>query len=77
MPSFLDNYSKTLLWLFNESEITDENTQFFFSPRVAQTAQMAQTEEFMFKNVAYRATVYRTGGEGIRFWENRDIHSSD
>ena len=25
------------------------------------TAQMAQTEEFMFQNVAYRTTVYRTG----------------
>ena len=25
------------------------------------TAQMAQTEEFMFQNVAYRPTVYRTG----------------
>ena len=30
----------------------------FFSPIAAQTAQ---TEEFMFKNVAYRPTVYRTG----------------
>ena len=30
----------------------------FFSPIAAQTAQ---TEEFIFQNVAYRATVYRTG----------------
>ena len=28
----------------------------------ASTAQMAQTEEFMFQNLAYRPTVYRTGG---------------
>ena len=27
----------------------------------ASTAQMALTEEFMFQNVAYRPTVYRTG----------------
>ena len=26
---------------------------------------MAQTEEFMFKNVAYRPTVYKTGGSGF------------
>ena len=27
----------------------------------ASSVQMAQTEEFMFQNVAYRPTVYRTG----------------
>ena len=27
----------------------------------ASTAQMAKTEEFMFQNVAYRPTAYRTG----------------
>ena len=27
----------------------------------ASSAQVAQTEEFMFQNVAYRPTVYRTG----------------
>ena len=27
----------------------------------AQTTQTAQTQEFMFQNVAYRPTVYRTG----------------
>ena len=32
----------------------------FFSP-TASTAQMAQTEEIMFQNVAYWLTVYRTG----------------
>ena len=32
-----------------------------FFPLTASTAQMAQTEEFMFQNVAYRPTVYRTG----------------
>ena len=36
-------------------------------PLTASTAQMAQTEEFMFQNVAYRPTVYRTGSfpEGL------------
>ena len=35
----------------------------FFSllPWAAQTAKTAQTEEFMFQNMAYRPTVYRTG----------------
>ena len=28
---------------------------------LASTAQMAQTEEFMFQNVAYRTTAYRNG----------------
>ena len=30
-------------------------------PFTASTAQMAQTKEFMFQNMAYRPTVYRTG----------------
>ena len=30
-----------------------------------QTTKMAQTLESMFQNVAYRPTVYRTGGAGI------------
>ena len=34
------------------------NPLFFLT---AQTAQTAQTEEFMLQNVAYRPTVYRTG----------------
>ena len=42
---------------------------FLFSPCVAQTAQ---TEESMFKNVAYRATIYRTGGcSDIPYQSNR------
>ena len=36
-------------------------TQIHFFCLTASTAQMAQTEEFMFQNVAYRPTVYRTG----------------
>ena len=35
------------------------NSTFFFL--TAGTAQIAQTEEFMFQNLAYRPTVYRTG----------------
>ena len=37
-------------------------TQIHFFSLTASTAQMAQTEEFMFQNVA-RPTVYRTGVE--------------
>ena len=36
------------------------NTQ-FFSSLLPRTAQTVQTEEFMFQNVAYRPTVYKTG----------------
>ena len=38
--------------------IVAQKHSIFFSPIAAQTAQ---TEEFIFQNVAYRATVYRTG----------------
>ena len=40
--------------------------QIHFFSLAASTAQMAQTEEFMFQNVAYWPTVYRTGPEGIK-----------
>ena len=33
-----------------------------------ETAQMAQKEEFMFQNVAYRPTVYRTGYVTFRWF---------
>jgi hypothetical protein len=36
-------------------------TQIHFFFFTASTAQMARTEEFMFQDVAYRPTVYRTG----------------
>ena len=39
--------------------------QIHFFPLTASTAQMAQTEEFMFQNVTYRPTVYRTGGKSF------------
>ena len=35
--------------------------QIHFFSLTASTAQMAQTEEIMFQNVAYWPTVYRTG----------------
>ena len=38
-----------------------------FFPLTASSAQMAQTEEFMFQNVAYRPTVYRTGTKALSF----------
>ena len=37
---------------------TNSNPLFFLT---AWAAQMAQTEEFMFQNMAHRTTVYRTG----------------
>ena len=37
----------------------NSNPLFFLN---ASTAQMAQTEEFMFQNMAYRPIVYKTGG---------------
>ena len=36
-----------------------------FFPLNASTAQMAQTEEFMFQNVAFRPTVYKTVWKGF------------
>jgi hypothetical protein len=41
-------------------------TQIHFFPLTASTAQMAQTEEFMFQNVAYIPTVYRTGTKWLK-----------
>ena len=37
-------------------------TQIHFFPLTAWAAQTAKTEEFMFQNVAYRPTVYKTWG---------------
>jgi hypothetical protein len=48
------------------SKVSQKNSNPLFL-LTASTAQMAQTEEFMFKNVAYRPTVYRTGGRTNQF----------
>ena len=42
------------------SEVAQKNSNSFFS-LTASTAQIAQTAKFMFQNMAYRPTVYRTG----------------
>ena len=42
------------------SKVAQKNSNPLFS-LTAWAAQMAQTEEFMFQNMAYRTTVYRTG----------------
>ena len=42
------------------SKVAQKNSNPLFS-LAASTAQIAQTEEFTFQNVAYRPTVYRTG----------------
>ena len=45
------------------SKVAHKNSNPLFILTVL-TAQTAQTEEFMFQNVVYRPTVYRTGGFG-------------
>ena len=45
------------------SKVAQKNSNPLFSP----FPQMAQTEEFMFQNVAYRPTVYRTGIQIVFF----------
>ena len=42
------------------SKVAQKNSDPLFS-LTAWAAQTAQTEEFMFQNVAFRPTVYRTG----------------
>ena len=42
------------------SKVAQNNSNPFFF-LTAWAAQMAQTEEFMFQNMAYTTTVYRTG----------------
>ena len=42
--------------------------QIHFFSLTASTAQMAQTEEFMFQNVAYWPTVYRSGYVDETWW---------
>ena len=43
-------------------EKTILKTQIHFFSLTASSAQTVQTEEYMYQNVAYRPTVYRTGG---------------
>ena len=43
------------------SKVAQKNSNPLFFPLLPAQAQMAQTEEFMFQNMAYRPTVYRTG----------------
>ena len=64
----LCNFSMRLLKFFlpskswkNHPQKLLRKTQIHFFSLTASTAQMAQTEEFMFQNAAYRPTVYRTG----------------
>ena len=40
----------------------------------ALTAQIDQTEEFLYQNVAYWLTVYKTGSEGVNSIENSDLN---
>ena len=49
----------TKSWKNHAQKLLRKTQIHFFS--TASTAQMAQTEEFMSQNLAYRPTVYRTG----------------
>jgi hypothetical protein len=46
-------------------KVAQKNSNHFFF-LTASTAQMAQTEKFMFQNVAYRPTVYRTWSKTMK-----------
>ena len=46
------------------SKVAQKNSNPLFFSLLPWAAQTAQTEEFMFQNVAYRPTVYRTGCKG-------------
>ena len=61
---FLKNsifFLPTKSWKKHHQKMLKKTQIYFFFFLTASTAQMAQTEELMFQNVAYRPTVYRTG----------------
>ena len=71
---FLKNFQKFFLpsksWKNHPQKLLRIPQIHFFS-LTASTAQMAQTEEFMFQNVAYWPTVYRTGVDTqYTFWSH-------
>ena len=66
METFYNVFKKKIIFFAlkklekTPSKVAQKNSNplFFLT---ASSAQTAQTEEFMFQNVAYRPTVYRTG----------------
>jgi hypothetical protein len=55
-----------------KSRILNQNFRHFRNfPFLTWAAKTAQTAEFMFSNMAYRATVYKTGSEAV-LWENQE-----
>ena len=61
----------------NQPQKLVRKTQIHFFRLTASTAQMAQTEEFIFHNVAYRPIVYRTGIiTGVRPKDERAVASN-
>ena len=48
-------------------------TQISFFFLTAWAAETVQTEEFIFQNVAYRPTVYKTGGQSNKCQNKMDI----
>ena len=68
LASSLKSYIITLIYFFlptkswkNHPQKLLRKTQIHFFPLLPWAAQTAQTEKFMFQNVAYRPAVYRTG----------------
>ena len=50
-------------------KICSEKLKSTFFSLLPWAAQTAQTKEFMFQNVAYRPTVYRTGNMYLKSWK--------
>jgi len=78
----LQYFQKILNSLFCPQKVEKKNTQkscseklksTTFFPLTILTAKTAQTEEFMFQNVAFRPTVYRTG---YKTQKKRPSHST-
>ena len=57
---FSKQFLPTKCWKNHPQKLL-RKTQIHFFFHTASSAQTAQTEEFMFQNVAYRPTVNRTG----------------
>ena len=49
------------------------STRLFTAALPGQTTKTALTEEFMFQNVAYRPTVYRTGDGALAHWTTQPV----
>jgi hypothetical protein len=55
----------TKSWKTHSQKLLRKTQIYFFFPLLPWAAKMLQKDEFMFQNVAYRPTVYRTGAQSI------------